>query len=71
MAVAGLVAGQAQGADQAVRGRGQRRFGVHDTGAVEQFVRHAVLAQHRDVLGGGVELGLVRNSWVVPSWRSS
>ncbi len=56
LAVAGLVLGQAQRADQGVGGAGQRRLHADDALAVQHFIRHAVLAQHLDVLGSGVQL---------------
>ncbi|KAG1252498.1 hypothetical protein G6F68_011762 [Rhizopus microsporus] len=55
LAVAGLVTRQAQRADQAID-MGQGRFGLDDAGAVQHFVRHAVLGQDLDVLRRGVQL---------------
>ncbi len=56
LAVAGLVLGQAQRADQGIGLAGQRRFHADDALAVQHLVGHAVLAQHFDVLGGGIQL---------------
>ena len=56
LAVAGLVAGQAQAAYQPVLDQRQSRLGTHATIAVEQFVGHATLLEHGDVFNRSVEL---------------
>ena len=56
LAVAGFIVGQAQSAGQLVlRGR-QRRLNARQLVSVQQFVRHARLAQHLDIFTGAVEL---------------
>ncbi len=58
LAVTGLVVGQTQGPTELVRDLGQGGFDPCDTGAIEQFVRHAGALQHGDVLGRCIQLGL-------------
>ncbi len=55
-AVAGLVAGQAQAADELVAHRCERRLVHGAAGRVEQLEVDAATAQHRDVGAGRVEL---------------
>jgi hypothetical protein len=55
-AVAGLVAGQEQAADELVAHLRQRRLVADAAGPVEQLEGDAALAQDRDVVGAAVEL---------------
>ena len=56
LAVAGLVAGQPQPADELAAHPGQRRLGGDAAGRVEHLERHAELLQHLDVAADAVEL---------------
>src|SRR3546814_18851135 len=55
-AVTGLVAGQAQAADEFLRHAGQRRFHRDAAGPVEHGIAEPELVEHRHVGGGTVDL---------------
>ncbi|MHC2508597.1 hypothetical protein ACVII1_003835 [Bradyrhizobium elkanii] len=59
MAVAGLVMRQPQPAGELFLHAGQRGLGGDAALAAEHLERHAVLLQHRDVVAGVIELGLL------------
>ena len=58
VAVAGFVVGQAQAPGQARQSVGQARLNARQLFSAEQLKRHAAVAQHRNVLLRGIELGL-------------
>src|SRR3546814_14809058 len=54
--IARFIARQTKAADEAAPGGGQAGFGADAAFAAEQFVRDAILFEHRDIVGAVVEL---------------